>query len=155
MNHNNNNVTIEINDVNPSQSIDINTHLNNSTTQMTQIKKETETINENHNNNKTIDLNDLKYEEMEFIEDEEILDRLEECGIMTKEKINTIDPRKRKDDELSREMRKLNIELMEKRKYINECRRKMREYYYSIVEKKQEFDLLLIEERKIKPFKPK
>ena len=44
---------------------------------------------------------------------------------------------------------------MEKRKYINECRRKMREYYYSIVEKKQEFDLLLIEERKIKPFKPK
>ncbi|ELP85385.1 hypothetical protein EIN_086670 [Entamoeba invadens IP1] len=82
------------------------------------------------------------------MEDEStIRERLIATGITTHEELATINARSRKDDEISRELRKLNEQIIEKRKFINECRIKMQEYYKSVERKQFEFDGLQKEEK--------
>ena len=82
------------------------------------------------------------------VEDDEVMKRMEECGIISRKQIQNINPRTRKDDEISRELRRMNRELQEKRRFINECKQKMRKYYERVKNKRFEFDGLQSEEKK-------
>ncbi|EDR30055.1 hypothetical protein EDI_150270 [Entamoeba dispar SAW760] len=76
--------------------------------------------------------------------------RLESCGIILQKEMNGINIHTRRDDEISCELRRLNAQLIEKRRFINECRKKMREYYKRVEGKQAEFDKLQKEEKSYK-----
>lgn len=82
------------------------------------------------------------------VEDDEVIKRMEECGIISRRQIQNINPRGRKDDEISRELRRMNRELAEKKRFINDCKRKMREYYEKVKNKRFEFEGLASDEKK-------
>ncbi|KAL7716763.1 hypothetical protein QTN25_005724 [Entamoeba marina] len=67
---------------------------------------------------------------LEVQEDEYVVrERLEECGIVNQNELNRVNASTRRDDEISRELRRLNSQLIGKQKFINECKRKMRDFY--------------------------
>ena len=85
----------------------------------------------------------------EIADENTIKDRLESSGIVSKIDLQNINQHTRRDDEISRELRKLNKQLIEKRKFINRCKKKMMDYYNSVCEKGEEFEKLLDEESKL------
>jgi len=76
--------------------------------------------------------------------------RLERCGLVTRRELDGITIQNRKDDEISRELRKMNSQLIEKRKFINDCRSKMKDFYEEVKGKQAFFEELIKEEKTYK-----